>query len=144
MLVIAVNQFRREIDGKSQFHRRSPFSRSFSISRSHCPPVFLPFSLTLSCLHFPMFTRHPFDRERGEIPSSKSLYGRSQGGSKFHPESPMYSRLNVFLSNKRYSGQREREGTEEAGGRNIPRYLRITKVTMQNDKSSGASETSQR
>lgn len=70
----------------------------------------------------------------------RSLYGRSQGGSKFHPESPMYSRLNVFLSNKRYSQRREREGMEEAGGGNISRYPWITKVTMQNDKSSEISQ----
>lgn len=144
VLAIAVNQFQREIDGKSQFHRRTPFS--FSLSPS-CPSVFLSCSFVTPplflCLHFPMFTRHPFNRERVEIPSTE-FYGRFQGGSKFHPESPMCSRLNVFLNNKRYSWQREREGMEEGGGGNIPRYLRITKVTMRNDKSSVASETSHR
>lgn len=78
MLAIAVNQFGSEIDGKSQFRRRSPFSRPFS--------SILPFRLSLflfrhclylfpSCLHFPMFTRHPFDRERGEIPSTGHFMG---------------------------------------------------------------------
>lgn len=49
-LVIAVNQFRHEIDGKSQFHRRSPFSCSFSFFLSYLSfPVFLaPSELPLS------------------------------------------------------------------------------------------------
>lgn len=60
-----------------------------------------------------MFTRHPFDRERAEIPSTEPFYRRSPGGSKFRPGSPMYSRLNVFPGNKRYLSAKKREREEE-------------------------------
>jgi len=56
----------------------------------------------------------------------------------------MYSRLNVFPSNKRYSWRKkETENGKRGNGGKIPRYPRITEVMMQNDKSDGTREAFQ-
>lgn len=114
--------FRRRIDGgKLQFRGRLLFSLSFlrtiiSLSLS-CSFVLALLFLFLFPLLFLMFTRHSFDRERTEIPSTEPFYGRSPGGSKFRPGSPMYSRLNVFPSNKRCTRVKGENGRRKKGKR---------------------------
>lgn len=81
------------------------------------PSYPLVFLLFLFPLLFLMFTRHLFDRERAEIPSTEPFYGRSPGGSKFRPGSPTYSRLNVFPSNKRCTRVKGENGRRKKGKR---------------------------
>jgi len=110
-LVIAVNQFRREIDGKSQFHGRSPFFCFFSFFLSH-RALCTSFSLAPSSL-FPSFSFvSPFPDVYATLVRPRKSWNSIDrvalwalpGWIKVSSwKSPMYLRLNVFLSNKRYS-----------------------------------------
>lgn len=109
---LAVNQFRRGIDGgKSQFCFGP--SLFFSLSLSHnlsFPPVspsFLrshPFLLSARCLRDTRSTAKELKFHRRIL-----FYGRSPDGSKFRPGSLMYSRLNVFPATKDIPGKKGQE-----------------------------------
>lgn len=143
---LAVNQFRRGIDGsKSQFCRHSLLlSLSLSLNLSNflsCLSIFflLPFSPFL--LLFPMFTRHPFDRKRAEIPSTEPVLRPFSGWIKVSSwKSYVVTFKRVFLATKGILGEGKiMNGNREDGGK-VSRYQRITKVMMhrENDKSDRA------